>query len=178
MSVHLALRSTDYDDAALARLAEHIECRAWMDIVSAAPAWLREATGVLVEEFGGAVMIAARRVRHLLFNRVIGLGEGLPARGEHIEAVMDRYWELGVKKYWVHSGPHARPARLGRLLQEHGLELYRRSWVKMIRPAREPRGSKAIWSFALRSPAMPRSSPASSARPWIFRRAERSCWPS
>jgi hypothetical protein len=135
MNVNLALRSTSYDDAALARMAEHIECRAWMNMVSGAPGWLRDATGVAIEEFGGAVMIAARRLRSLLFNRVIGLGEGLPARDEHVEAVMARYWELGVERYWVHAGPHARPARLGRLLQEHGLELYQRSWVKMMRPA-------------------------------------------
>jgi GNAT superfamily N-acetyltransferase len=85
---------------------------------------------------GGAVMLAAPGLDHLLFNRVIGLGGQAPATPELIAEIMGRYWDLSIENYWIHVGPYARPARLGSMLQEHGLGAYRRSWVKLIRPAR------------------------------------------
>lgn len=136
MSFNLAVRAIGYNDADLAALAEHVECRAWTDIVAAAPPWLQQSTGLRAEEVGGSLALIAPTLNSLLFNRVIGLGEHAPATNELICGLMDRYWTLGIKHYWVHAGPYARPARLGRLLHEHGLETYRRSWVKMIRPAR------------------------------------------
>lgn len=132
---NLAVRSFELDDAALAGLAEHIERRAWTDTFAAAPPWMRNAVGLTVAEVGGAVMFAAPGVDHLLFNRVIGLGERTQASEEVIAELMSRYWDLSIDRYWMHVGPHARPARLGRLLQEQGLAPYRRSWVKLMRPA-------------------------------------------
>lgn len=136
MSINLAVRAIGYNDADLAALAEHIESRAWTDIVAAAPPWLRQSTGLRMEEVGGVVALIAPSLDSLLFNRVIGLGEHAPATHDLIRAVIDRYLTFDVQHYWVHAGPYARPARLGGLLQENGLEPYQRSWVKMIRPAR------------------------------------------
>jgi GNAT superfamily N-acetyltransferase len=130
-----ALRTHDADDAALAAIAEHIECRAWMDLAESAPQWLRRATGFVVDEIGGAMTLAAPGLDHVFFNRVIGLGEQTPATEELIAEIMGRYWDLSIERYWVHVGPYARPARLGPLLQELGLTQYRRSWVKLVRPA-------------------------------------------
>lgn len=127
MSFNLAVRAIGYNDADLAALAEHVECRAWTDIVAAAPPWLQQSTGLRAEEVGGSLALIAPTLNSLLFNRVIGLGEHAPATNELICGLMDRYWTLGIKHYWVHAGPYARPARLGRLLHEHGLETYRRS---------------------------------------------------
>lgn len=135
MTTNIAVRSVGYDDAALAALAEHIECRAWIDLITAAPHWLRRSAGLTVDEIGGALLLAAPGVNHVLFNRVIGLGEQMPATSDIIADIMGRYWDLSIERYWVHAGPHARPARLGRMLQDHGLAPYRRSWVKLMRPA-------------------------------------------
>ncbi|HLS80121.1 MAG TPA: GNAT family N-acetyltransferase [Steroidobacter sp.] len=132
----LAARSADLNDAELAALGEHIEARAWTDMVAAAPGWLRRATALKVQEIGGALMLSAPGLNHLWFNRVIGLGERSMATEKQIAEIMARYWDLGVDRYWVHVGPCARPARLGRLLQEQGLVPHRRSWVKLVRPAR------------------------------------------
>lgn len=138
MSTQLAILDTPvgYGDAELAFMAEEIEARAWRDIFAAAPAWLRISTQMIAEDSNGALLLASRGIPNLLFNRVIGLGEREPAIDEHIDDIMDRYWNLGIAQYWVHVGPYARPARLSRLLQEHALKPYHRSWVKMIRPAR------------------------------------------
>jgi ribosomal protein S18 acetylase RimI-like enzyme len=130
-----ALRTHDPDDAALAAIAEHIERQAWLDLAGAAPPWLRLTTGLVVDEIGGAMTLAAPGLNHVFFNRVIGLGEQTPATEELIAEIMGRYWDLSIERYWVHVGPYARPARLGPLLQEFGLTQYRRSWVKLVRPA-------------------------------------------
>jgi GNAT superfamily N-acetyltransferase len=155
-----ALRVRAPGDAELAAMAEHIECRAWIDMIEAAPPWLRHTTRVEIEHVAGAVVLSSRALHTPLFNRVIGLGEQVPAQPEHVTRLMDRYWDLGVQNYFIHAGPYARPARLGRLLQEHGLIQYRRSWVKMMRPARVTslagRAERASATFGQRvSPARP-----------------------
>ncbi len=138
MSTQLATCDTSisYGDAELAAVAEQIEIRAWKDIVAAAPPWLRSSAQLIAEESNGTLLLASPVVGNLLFNRVIGLGERAPASDREIGELMDRYRALGISAYWIHVGPYAQPARLGRLLQGHGLKPYRRSWVKMIRPAR------------------------------------------
>jgi GNAT superfamily N-acetyltransferase len=126
--------SIGYNEAELAAMAEQIELRAWRDIVAAAPAWLRKQAQLVAEEVGGALLLASPGIDSLLFNRVIGLGEHAPASDAQICEIMARYGALGAQSYWVHVGPYARPVRLGRQLQEHGLKPYPRSWVKMMRP--------------------------------------------
>jgi GNAT superfamily N-acetyltransferase len=146
MMTNAAVRAGLHDEQELAALAEHIERRAWRDLVAAAPQWLRRTTGVAVDEVGGAMLLAAPGLNHLLFNRVIGLGEQAAATPELIAEIMGRYWDLSIERYWVHVGPYARPARLGRMLQEQGLAPYRRSWVKLIRPAQRaaPASGEAV----------------------------------
>jgi GNAT superfamily N-acetyltransferase len=138
MNTQLATIETpvSYGDAELASMAEQIEIKAWQDVVAAAPPWLRMATQLIAEEVDGALLLASRGISNLLFNRVIGLGEQCPATCRQINQIMDRYWTLGIPAYWVHASPYAQPNRLGRILQQHGLKPYRRSWVKMMRPAR------------------------------------------
>jgi GNAT superfamily N-acetyltransferase len=135
MMTNVAVRAGAHDEPELAALAEHIERRAWRDLAAAAPQWLRRTTGLAAHDVGGAMILSAPGLDHLLFNRVIGLGEHTVATPELIGHIMGRYWDLSIERYWVHVGPYARPARLGRMLQEQGLAPYRRSWVKLIRPA-------------------------------------------
>lgn len=138
MSTQLATRETSigYGDAELASMAEQVEIRAWKDIVAAAPLWLRLSAQLIAEESNGMLLLASRGIQNLLFNRVIGLGEHTAATDQQIDDLMDRYRSLGISSYWIHVGPYAQPSRLGRTLQQHGLKPYRRSWVKMMRPAR------------------------------------------
>jgi GNAT superfamily N-acetyltransferase len=137
MSTQLALRETALNlaDAELAARGENIEKLAWADLVQAAPLWSRISMRMVAEEKHGVLLLASREVPSLLFNRVIGLGQSAPASDRQIADLMDRYWTLGISDYWVHAGPYTHPPRLGRMLHAHGLSLYRRSWVKMMRPA-------------------------------------------
>jgi GNAT superfamily N-acetyltransferase len=138
MVTQLALREAalTFADVELASMAEKVEMRAWQDIVNAAPLWLRVSMEMVAEEGDGVLLLASRGIPSLLFNRVIGLGKQEPATDRRIGDVMDRYWTMGIANYWVHAGPYAQPVRMGRRLQNHGLTLYRRSWVKMMREAR------------------------------------------
>jgi ribosomal protein S18 acetylase RimI-like enzyme len=145
MNSTLARDDRGFGDAALAAIAEHIEASAWQDIVAAAPKWLQDLTGVSVALKHGMLMLASPGLDHVLFNRVIGLGEDAPATDVQVAALMEHYWTLGIEHYWVHVGPYAQPKRLGRLLHKHGLKPYRRSWVKMIRPAKR----MAPWSSGI-----------------------------
>jgi len=91
--------------------------------------------GIHCVELGDALLLVSCDSDSLMFNRVIGLGERVPASEELIATIIERYGRLGAKHYLVHAGAYARPTRLGRKLQQQGLAAYRRSWVKLIRPA-------------------------------------------
>lgn len=138
------------NDAELAMIAERIEQQAWKDIVDAAPEGLRSSLGLVAEERNGVLLLAASGSSHLLLNRVIGLGRQAPATDAQIQTILERFDRLGISEYWVHVCPYARPSRLGRHLQLHGLQPYRRSWVKMLgRVSRvSPQRSKVHVRFA------------------------------
>lgn len=132
---NLAFKNDWPDDAELSTLAEWVEQAAWRDAMQAAPSWLLATCGIHACNIGDALLLVSCDSKSLLFNRVIGLGERMPATDEMITQIMDRYWQVGARQYIVHAGAYARPVRLGRKLQQHGLTPYRRSWVKLIRPA-------------------------------------------
>lgn len=132
---NLALKNDWPGEAELSTLAEAVEQAAWRDAMQAAPSWVLAACGIHACDIGDALLLVSCDSKSLLFNRVIGLGERMPATDETIAKIMDRYWQLGSRQYLVHAGAYARPMRLGRKLQQHALTPYRRSWVKLIRPA-------------------------------------------
>lgn len=132
---NLAIKNDWPGDAELSTLSEAVEQAAWRDAMQAAPSWVLSACGIHAMEIADALLLVSCDSKSLMFNRVIGLGECAPTTDETIAAIMDRYWQLGARQYLVHAGAYARPMRLGRKLQQHGLMPYRRSWVKLIRPA-------------------------------------------
>jgi N-acetylglutamate synthase-like GNAT family acetyltransferase len=132
---NLALKNDWTGDAELSTLAEAIEQAAWRDAMKAAPAWVLTACGIHAADIGDALVLVSCDSKSLMFNRVIGLGEQSTATDELITQIIDRYGQLGSRHFLVHAGAYARPTRLGRKLQQQGLLAYRRSWVKLIRPA-------------------------------------------
>jgi GNAT superfamily N-acetyltransferase len=131
----LALEDTFAADQALARVADAVEGLAWRDMILGAPAWLVRASGAVAEVIEDAVVMSAPGVDHLLFNRTVGLGLYEPALESSIVRILKRYKSLGIGHYWIHVNPFAQPANFSRLLAKRGLQPYRRSWVKMMRPA-------------------------------------------
>jgi GNAT superfamily N-acetyltransferase len=133
--MNLAYKNDWASEAELSTLSEAVEQAAWRDAMQAAPAWVLTECGIAALEVGDALLLVSPGSSSLLFNRVIGLGESAPATDAAIAQIIDRYRELGARQFLVHAGAYARPMRLGRKLQQHGLRPYRRSWVKLIRPA-------------------------------------------
>lgn len=130
-----AARDTFSADQELACAADSVEALAWRDMIAAAPTWLARASGAVAEVIDDAVVMSAPGVDHLLFNRAVGLGLHDAVFESSIVRILKRYKSLGIGRYWIHANPFARPAHLSRLLAKRGLQPYRRSWVKMMRPA-------------------------------------------
>lgn len=130
-----AVQDTFNADQELARAADAVEGLAWRDLITGAPAWLARASGAAAEVIEDAVVLSAPRVDHLLFNRAVGLGLHDAVFESSVVRILKRYKSQGISRYWIHANPYARPAHLSRLLMKRGLQPYRRSWVKMMRPA-------------------------------------------
>jgi hypothetical protein len=100
-------RATDASSD-LAVLCEGSEARAYTSLVAAA----RAAPGFEVARQGAVVMLRSTAVRSsLLFNRVLGLGLGTPARAADIDGVCSWYAADGLP-FGVELSPAARPAEL------------------------------------------------------------------
>jgi GNAT superfamily N-acetyltransferase len=124
------------DDGRLAiRMSEQAEIESHRDLFAAAP----PALGLSIEQVAGATLLLAPALPVNLFNRVIGLGEAQPATEGDIDAIVARYAGLGVRDYWIHLGPTARPVALGDWLAARGFApARRRTWAKFLRGVEPP----------------------------------------
>ena len=118
---------------------ESIERAAILELHREAPAEVCRTLGLACEELGGALLSIGEAIpaSGIVVNRVLGLGEGRPARREDAAAIVERYRRGGVARYFVHVHPDARPPELRRWLQDLGLQRAR-SWVKFIRGPEPP----------------------------------------
>ncbi|MBX3274275.1 MAG: hypothetical protein KF729_28670 [Sandaracinaceae bacterium] len=108
---------------------EAIEGAAWADVFEAAPPALRARLGLEVERTGGATILRAPGLDHVLFNRAFGLGASAP-----VEDVARGYAQAGVRRFFVQVREDDEPG-LAAALTRAGLERYPRAWVKMARGA-------------------------------------------
>ncbi len=122
--------------------AEASERAALADLHLAASPDLRAHLGLDLVEIGSALASIARCRPTILVNRVVGLGVTGPARPEAVSAIVGRYREAGVNRYFLQLDPSATPKELPAWLGEAGLEPYHRAWAKFERgteAAPEPR---------------------------------------
>lgn len=73
----------------------------------------------------------------IVINRTIGLGLEEAADDATIDAVQGVYRDAGIKRYFVHLHPEAKPADLGERLKAKGL-VPARAWVKFSRGREQP----------------------------------------
>lgn len=104
-----------------------IEADAWEDLYAASGG------AGIAERVGGALILRAPGLDHLLLNRVIGWGVLAPATREELEAILRRYDTIGARRFFVHASPSARPAEAHEWLAASGLARYERAWVKLSR---------------------------------------------
>jgi hypothetical protein len=111
-------------------LADEIEARACRDLYAAAPPQFCASAMTI----GGATALCLPSMPISYFNRVIGLGMSEPATQAALDALVHHYTAAGVKDYWLHLSPAARPGSLPDWLDARGFKLApRRSWAKFLR---------------------------------------------
>ena len=118
--------------ASAAALAEHVEKLAWRDMVAAAEGELARQLGLRTETYEGAVVLRARKLDSLLFNRVIGLGTTHNVTDASVRSVIGGYLERGLRRFWIHVCETHR-ASIGHQLERQGLMEYPRAWMKFLR---------------------------------------------
>lgn len=104
-----------------------------------APPGLRAALGLGCATIGTALVsvAAAAPPSAIVLNRAIGLGVEAPADRETVAAVIARYANAGVQRYFVHVHPEATPSGMRAWLLESGLE-QARGWMKFTRGREAP----------------------------------------
>jgi GNAT superfamily N-acetyltransferase len=121
------------------REAEAVERAALADLHAAADGALRRALGLRTEEVGTALVSVAAALppSAIVVNRAIGLGVAAPASREGAERVVRLYRDAGVRRFFVHLQPEARPPELRAWLEAAGLERAR-GWAKFERGREAP----------------------------------------
>jgi GNAT superfamily N-acetyltransferase len=110
---------------------EGIERLAWIDAAAAgrrlnAPYQLSE------ERVGEALALRCAGVHNLMFNRVVGLGNGWRASGRQLDRLLKGYERRGIDAYFIHVSPGEAATQTRRMLRERGLVPYHRAWRKFV----------------------------------------------
>jgi GNAT superfamily N-acetyltransferase len=121
----------------LTLLSEHVERAALEAIHRAASDDVRRQLGLALEVVGTATVSVSRFDPSILLNRAIGLGIDEPASRDTVDAVVARYRDHGIGRYYLHVHPEARPSELRKWVVDSGLERGR-GWMKFRRGREEP----------------------------------------
>ncbi|HEX5092597.1 MAG TPA: GNAT family N-acetyltransferase [Burkholderiales bacterium] len=129
----------------LAHRHDAVEAAAYRDMVAAAPPAVRSRLGLQAREVAGATLLVAPGLPVTIFNRVMGLGNPVPATGRDLEEISRIYRDEGVRSWWVHATPGPNFDALCGLLAEGGFTLpARKAWAKMWREAAPPPAASTI----------------------------------
>ena len=121
-------------DLALVRDLDAVEAAACRDMLAAAPQELSSALGLATREVAGATLLMAPGLPTPMFNRVIGLGNAQSASDDDVERIATAYREAGIRSWWIHLSPGARPESLAAALGRRGFALPAlKAWVKVLR---------------------------------------------
>ncbi|MCO5108621.1 MAG: hypothetical protein M9907_16300, partial [Burkholderiaceae bacterium] len=120
-------------DLALVRDLDAVEATAYRDMFAAAPTELAP-LGLETREVAGATLLMAPGLPTPMFNRVIGLGNARPASDDDVDRIAAAYRGAGVRSWWMHLSPGARPSSLAATLERRGFARpARAAWVKVLR---------------------------------------------
>ena len=111
---------------------EQAEHGAWEDLYRACPAPMANALGIVAERLDGALYLQARQIHQTQFNRLCGLG--MKADEAAIESACRKFSEAGVAQAWFQVAPGPQRSETEAQLEQAGLRLHERRWVKFWRP--------------------------------------------
>jgi GNAT superfamily N-acetyltransferase len=120
----------DAGELSLIHRLDAVEANAFRAMFGAAP----DVLGLEALEIGDATLLVAKGLRVPMFNRVIGLGNSSSANKRVLDNITDTYRAAGIKNWWIHVSPGARPDSLAQTLEARGFARpARRSWAKVWR---------------------------------------------
>src|SRR4051794_36591720 len=121
------------------RAAEAIEVKAWHDLFEVMPAQLRGEIGGDGRMVGGALVISARNVPLVTFNRVIGLGLERPVERHDLRAIARQMQSASAPPAQLQIAPFALSSGLEADLADEGVARAPTVGAKRgRRPARPP----------------------------------------
>jgi len=100
----------------------------------AVPPSVRDAYGVRVEAIGETVLGMSSGLDVLTFNRVVGLGMSTPATAKELDAIIGRYRDANVRRFFLQLSPAAQPLALLDWIRQRGFVPYN-AWMKLYRRA-------------------------------------------
>jgi hypothetical protein len=113
------------------RQIERVERDGWIDMYAAASPEHRAALGLDCIMLGEAAVFICRKIDHIQFNRLTGLGVGAPASAETLGRAIAAFDGAGVRNWIVHAAPGL--ANIAALCTEQGLAPHPRTWAKFLR---------------------------------------------
>jgi hypothetical protein len=130
-------------------LADAIESRAMMDLYDAAP----DAMGATTQSARGVTVLSIRALPVNYFNRVIGLGNEVPASDADLDRIAELFRAIGIADHWIHVAPGVTGDLAEKLAARGYAPPARRSWSKFLRGTGLPPPLES--GFTIRQAAAP-----------------------
>jgi GNAT superfamily N-acetyltransferase len=127
------------------RPLERCGLHSWPAWFSPEETWADRDLGLRLHQIGGTLVAVASEVDAPLFNRVIGIGQMVPADPSLIPRLIQVYQEAGVPAFYVQVTPTAEPEDIGDWLRGHGFRPAS-PWARLVRglePVDDPRARVA-----------------------------------
>ena len=113
---------------------ERHEALMWTRCVEAGMAIAGNPLGALVDRSTGVPLTSMTAIDSDEFNRVVGLGIGVPATPSTVTAIFDFYQSLGQSQFRVEVAPFAGPGELFGWLEDGGLQRSPETVMKLWEP--------------------------------------------
>jgi len=120
------------------RQFERYEMSCWRTWFMAPGPALIDALGLRFENLYGAQLAISSKLDHLLFNRVLGLGNEEPVSPAIVDRIIQTYIGSGVQRFFMQVSPVAEPKTLTGWLKQRGFQMTE-PWAKLHRGAAPPK---------------------------------------
>jgi hypothetical protein len=115
-----------------AQQIEQTEIQAWLDLYAAMPEGFAKEFNAEILELGQVTLTRCPSIAFGEFNRVMGLGVFEPATESELEALFNKYREVGVKRFLIHHIPTCQPDSLTTWLEAHQ-PVVLAGWERIVR---------------------------------------------
>jgi hypothetical protein len=115
-----------------AQQIEQTEIQAWLDLYAAMPVSFAKEFNAEILELGQITLTRCPSIAFGEFNRAMGLGVFEPATESELEALFNKYREVGVKRFLIHHIPACQPESLTNWLEDYQPAVLA-GWERIVR---------------------------------------------